>query len=235
MTTPTPAHTSPATAVRIWDLPTRLFHWLLAAAVIGLVITGNVGGNAMNWHFRLGYAVLALLVFRLLWGLVGGRWSRFASFFPTPGRLWRYLRGSASAVETAGHNPLGALAVLAMLGLLALQVFSGLMTDDEIAFTGPLVARVPGEWVSWATSWHSNWGAPLLMGLIGLHLLALLVHRLLGHRLVKAMVLGDKTLAEPVPPAQDSAATRLLALLLAALAAGGVWLLLWWATPTPLG
>ena len=81
--------------VRIWDLPTRLFHWLLAVSVIGLIVTAKVGGDAMNWHFRLGYVVFALLLFRLVWGFVGGRWSRFASFFPTPTRLGRYLRGQA--------------------------------------------------------------------------------------------------------------------------------------------
>ena len=115
--------------VRIWDLPTRLFHWLLAACVIGLVVTAKVGGEAMNWHLRLGYAVFGLLVFRLLWGLVGGHWSRFASFVPTPGRLARYLGGRASAADTAGHNPLGALSVLAMLAVLGLQVATGLMAD----------------------------------------------------------------------------------------------------------
>ncbi len=108
----------PTHTIRIWDLPTRLFHWLLAASVVALVVTAKVGGNAMVWHFRLGYVVLALLAFRLVWGLVGGRWSRFASFVPTPGRLWRYLRGSSAEADSAGHSPLGALSVLALLGVL---------------------------------------------------------------------------------------------------------------------
>ena len=69
----------PTHTIRIWDLPTRLFHWLLAASVVALVVTAKVGGNAMVWHFRLGYVVLALLAFRLLWVLVGGGWSRFSS------------------------------------------------------------------------------------------------------------------------------------------------------------
>ena len=85
------------TTVRIWDLPTRLFHWALAACIVGLVVTAKVGGEAMNWHFRLAYAVFTLLVFRLLWGLVGGHWSRFASFFPTPGRLARHFGGRSTA------------------------------------------------------------------------------------------------------------------------------------------
>ena len=85
--------------VRIWDLPTRVFHWLLAAAVICSVITAKIGGNAMAWHFRSGYLILTLLAFRLVWGLVGGRWSRFASFIYSPATLLRYLRGQARPEE----------------------------------------------------------------------------------------------------------------------------------------
>ena len=85
--------------VRIWDLPTRIFHWALAVCIVALVITANVGGNAMVWHFRLGYTVLALLVFRLVWGLVGGRWSRFSappsSPSGVPGRRRARLSGQA--------------------------------------------------------------------------------------------------------------------------------------------
>ena len=151
---------------RIWDLPTRLFHWALAACVIALVITAKVGGDAMNWHFRLGYAVFALLIFRLLWGFVGGHWSRFASFFPTPGRLSRYLGGRATAADTAGHNPLGALSVLALLTVLSVQVGTGLFTDDEIAFAGPLTSLVSGDTVWTLTSWHKTWGQWLVIGLV---------------------------------------------------------------------
>ena len=146
------------TTVRIWDLPTRLFHWALAACVIGLIVSAKVGGDAMNWHFRLAYAVFTLLVFRVLWGLVGGHWSRFATFFPTPGRIARYLGGRAPASETAGHSAVGALSVLAMMAALVLQVASGLFTDDEIAFAGPLTSLVSGDWVGRATTWHKGWG-----------------------------------------------------------------------------
>ncbi|TDM08566.1 MAG: hypothetical protein C4K60_03845 [Ideonella sp. MAG2] len=140
---------SPLVPTRVWDLPTRLFHWLLVLAVIGLVITGNVGGNAMVWHARLGVGVGCLLVFRLVWGVVGGRWSRFASFVRSPAALLRYVRGVSEAHEYVhvGHNPLGALSVLALLTVLLVQVSSGLVADDEIAFTGPLIS-----WVSGATS-----------------------------------------------------------------------------------
>ncbi len=105
--------------VRVWDLPTRLFHWLLFLCICAAVITAYIGGNAMAWHLRLGETVLALLMFRLVWGLIGGRWSRFASFMFGPRTLWRYLRDSG---ESVGHSPLGALAVWAMLGWVVLQV-----------------------------------------------------------------------------------------------------------------
>ncbi len=156
------ASSAPASVrVRVWDLPTRLFHWLLAACVIGAVISAKIGGNAMVWHMRLGYAVLALLLFRLVWGLVGGRWSRFASFIYGPAAYWRYLSGRARAEDQfeVGHNPLGALSVFAMLAWLALQVGSGLIADDEIAITGPLVRFVSIETsLSW-TAHHKTWGA----------------------------------------------------------------------------
>lgn len=222
--------------VRIWDLPTRLFHWLLALAVVGMVVTANIGGNAMNLHLRLGYAVFTLLLFRLLWGLVGGRWSRFASFWPTPGRLRRYLRGDG-APELAGHNPLGALSVLAMLGVLALQVGSGLMADDEIAFAGPLTARVSGATVALASRYHTALGKYLVVGLIALHLLAIAGYALRGRKLVPPMIHGDKPMPTEaaVIATRDTAGTRLLALVLLGLSAGVVWAVVQWAGAGALG
>lgn len=221
--------------VRIWDLPTRLFHWSLATCVVALVVTGKVGGDAMNWHFRLGYAVFALLVFRLAWGFVGGRWSRFASFVPTPGRLSRYLRGQALPQDTAGHNPLGALSVFALLTVLALQVATGLMADDEIAFAGPLTALVSGDTVAAATSWHKGWGQALVLGLVALHVLAIVFYLLRRKNLVRPMVLGDKPMAVAVAPARDSAGTRLLALGLLGAAAAVVWWVVRLGSPAMLG
>ena len=78
--------------IRVWDLPTRLFHWALAACVVGLVVTANVGGNWMTWHGRLGYTVLSLLLFRIVWGFIGGHWSRFGSFAYGPSSVLAYLR-----------------------------------------------------------------------------------------------------------------------------------------------
>jgi cytochrome b len=213
--------------VRIWDLPTRLFHWLLAASVVALVVTAKVGGNAMVWHFRLGYLVLALVTFRLVWGLVGGRWSRFTSFLPSPARLLAYLRGNARPQDKAGHNPLGALSVVALLGVTAAQVGSGLFTDDEIAFAGPLTRFVSGEVVSQFTTYHKAVGQYLLMALVALHLLAIAYYTLVRkERLVRPMVQGDKQLQDPVEPSKDTASTRALALAVAAACAA----LAWWVS-----
>ncbi len=209
--------------IRIWDLPTRLFHWLLAFCVVGLVVTGNVGGAWMEWHLRLGYAVVALLVFRVCWGFIGGRWSRFASFIYSPASLVRYLRGQAPLAHTAGHSPLGALAVFAMLLVLAAQVGTGLMSDDEIATFGPLVRFVSGDTVEAATSYHKNIGKFLVIGLVVIHLLAIAFYKLARRKpLTRAMVTGNKQLSEPMPAANDGWAHRLLALGLLVLAGAGV-------------
>lgn len=211
--------------VRVWDLPTRLFHWVLVICVVLLVITGNIGGDAMAWHFRLGLMVLTLVVFRVLWGFVGGYWSRFAQWFPTPGRTLGYLRGTVKA--PLGHNPLGAWSVLALLVLLALQVSSGLMSDDEIAFAGPLTRFVSGDWVALATKYHKHIGKLVLMLLIVLHVAAVVYYKLAKRDdLIRPMIHGDKTTDEPTTESRDTLSTRLLALAMLAVGvalAGYVW------------
>ena len=210
--------------VRVWDLPTRLFHWALVGCVVGLVITGNVGGNAMVWHGRLGYAVLTLLLFRLVWGFVGGRWSRFGSFVVSPTSTFAYLRGQIAPERSVGHNPLGAWSVLALLLVLFAQVGSGLFADDEIAFTGPLAGLVSGDWVSNLTRYHKDVGKLLLIGLVVLHLLAIAFYRLLRRQhLVRPMIVGDKLLPHPAPASNDSARTRWWALLVLLLCAAAVY------------
>ncbi|MET0518764.1 MAG: cytochrome b/b6 domain-containing protein [Burkholderiaceae bacterium] len=216
--------------VRIWDLPTRLFHWVLALCVSGSVISAKIGGNAMIWHQRLGCTVLALLAFRLLWGLVGGRWSRFASFLYGPGALWRYLRGRPRSGELfeVGHSPLGALAVLAMLAWLLMQVGSGLVADDEIMLTGPLARFVStATSLAW-TAYHKRYGQWGLYLLVGLHLTAIAYYRLRSNRrdLIAPMFSGDKRLPPAVPATRDTLATRLTALALLLASAAGVVLLI---------
>ena len=212
--------------VRVWDLPTRLFHWTLAVCVVGLVVTANMGGNWMNWHLRLGYAVLTLLLFRVVWGFVGGHWSRFGSFLFQPATLWRYLRGQGDTAHSVGHSPLGALSVFALLAVLLLQVGTGLVSDDDIAFSGPLSRFVSGDTVAAATGYHKNIGKFIVMGLVALHLAAILFYKLARKQsLVRPMLAGDKRLNAPATNARDSAGTRLLALGVFLVCAGAVrWL-----------
>jgi cytochrome b len=205
--------------VRVWDLPTRLFHWALVVCVIGLAITGTVGGSAMVWHFRFGYCVLTLLLFRIIWGLVGGRWSRFGAFIYTPQSVINYLKGQGRPEHGVGHSPIGAGSVFAMLGFLLMQVGSGLFSDDEIAFAGPLTRFVSNDAVSLATNYHKNIGKWVLLGLVLLHLLAIIFYLRRKHKLVGAMLHGDKELVIPVPPSRDDTASRMAALLILAVCA----------------
>jgi cytochrome b len=212
--------------IRVWDLPTRLFHWLLVLAVSGAVLAAQVGGDAMAWHFRFGYGVFALLAFRLVWGLVGGRWSRFGSFLYSPAALLRDLRGRSAADQAvaAGHRPLGALSVFAMLAVLLVQVGTGLVADDEIVTTGPLNRFVSTGLGLSATSWHKSWGQWLIYGLVTLHVLAIVFYALRKSNLVRAMLVGDKHLPPGTPATGDTPGQRVLAaLVMAACVAGVLW------------
>ena len=215
-------------AVRVWDLPTRVFHWALATCVVTSVVSAKIGGNAMACHFRIGYVVFALLVFRVIWGVVGGRWSRFGSFVHAPATTLRYLRGRTHPDELldVGHNPLGALSVFGLIAILALQVGTGLFADDDIANTGPLIRFVSGATSSLLTKWHKNFGQWLILALVALHVAAILFYLLKKqHNLVRPMVTGDKPLPPGVPASVDTTGSRLLAAALLALCAGGVaWL-----------
>lgn len=203
--------------VRVWDLPTRIFHWTLALTVVAAIVTAKIGGNAMLWHMRLGLLALALLAFRLLWGFVGGHWSRFASFAYPPRTVAAYLRGGAGRDGRleVGHNPLGALSVFALLALLVVQVATGLVADDEIATTGPLNGLVSGHTARLASGWHAAWGQYVIVALVLLHVGAVLYYLHVKKRnLIAPMWHGDKHVGLDVPSARDGAPQRLLALVL---------------------
>lgn len=211
------------TKLRVWDLPTRLFHWTLAVVVIALVVTAKVGGAWMDWHLVLGHVALALVVFRLFWGFVGGHWSRFTTFVRGPAAIWRYLRGQER--PGPGHSPLGALSVLALLLVLLAQVTSGLMTDDAVFHAGPLVSHVSTDWVDTASSYHKQWGQWLVLALVVLHLLAIVFYtRIRRQTLVRPMLTGDQVATDSAPASRDGWAQRVLALvLLGGCAALAVW------------
>ncbi|MEP6504384.1 MAG: cytochrome b/b6 domain-containing protein [Betaproteobacteria bacterium] len=218
--------------VLLWDLPLRVFHWSLVAAVTTAVVTGELGGPWIVWHGRAGLLIVGLLVFRFVWGLVGSATSRFASFAPSPGSVVAYLRGRWRGI---GHNPLGALSVFALLGLLALQAATGLFGNDDIAFAGPLNHVVDDTLGARVTGWHRllAWG---LFALMALHLLAIVFHvAIKRHRLVRPMITGlvDVDAGTPLPPSGRAGGKGRFALLLAVSLAGAGVLALAWAGRAP--
>jgi cytochrome b len=221
--------------VRVWDLPTRLFHWALAVLIVAAIVTQNMGGNAMEWHFRAGYAVLALLGFRILWGLLGSRYARFSNFHYHPSTIIGYLRGSKEALKKKylGHNPLGSLSVFALLGVVLTQAVTGLFANDDIAYDGPLVKFISKELSDQITWFHKEVSGTLIYVLVCMHVAAVAFYYFRKRQnLVKPMITGDHDVDYDAPAANDSWAMRLFALMLLAACAGGVYYLV--SLPQPV-
>lgn len=211
--------------IRVWDLPVRLFHWVLVALITVSVITQEIGGNAMEWHFLSGYAALTLVLFRILWGLVGTRYARFSSFVHGPAAIIAYLRGAAE--HRPGHNPLGSLSVFAMLGVVLAQAVSGLFTNDDIASEGPLVKFISKELSDSITWFHKALSINLLYALVGLHIAAIGYYYFGKRRnLVKPMITGDQEVSVEAPAADDSGKTRMMAAVILAACAAAVYCLI---------
>lgn len=175
--------------IGLWDLPTRIFHWALAACVIGSIASAKIGGNAMAWHGRFGLAVLGLLTFRLAWGFLGSTYARFARFVRGPAAIKAYLHGEWRG---EGHNPLGALSVLAMLGTLLLLAATGLFANDDIAFEGPLYALAGKALSDRVTGIHRLF-EPAILLLVAAHVCAIAYYVLLrGETLIRPMLTGTK-------------------------------------------
>jgi cytochrome b len=178
----------------VWDLPVRIFHWLLVAAFAGAFVTNRLGVAYFGWHELCGYAVIVLVAFRIVWGVVGTRHALFRNFVRGPRETLRYtasvLRGRPQAYP--GHNPLGALMVVVLLVALGVQAILGLFGNDEIVNVGPLYGYVSDAVSLRLTSLHRHlfyW----IAAAIGLHVAAVVAHRVLhGERLVKAMITGRK-------------------------------------------
>lgn len=215
--------------IRVWDLPVRLFHWVLVVLIAVSIITQEIGGNAMDWHFRSGYAVLALIAFRLVWGLVGTRYARFSDFIHGPTAIIAYFRGksSESTERFHGHNPVGSLSVFALLGVILIQAVSGLFANDDIASEGPLVKFISKDLSDQFTWFHTEVSAWVVYFLIGLHILAI-AYYYAGKKqnLVTPMITGDKTVDADAPSANDSWAMRSLAAAILLTCAAGVYFLI---------
>ncbi len=176
--------------IRVWDLPIRLFHWLLVLCIVGSVISVNLGGNAIQWHAYFGYCILTLLIFRIVWGFVGSTHARFAAFFPSKKAVFDYLSGNAP--RAIGHNPIGAISVFALLFVLSIQVLTGLFVDDEIAFQGPLAKYVSSETASFLSQIHEG-NQVVIYILIATHIAAIFYYKKFkGQDLIGPMISGDK-------------------------------------------
>ena len=200
--------------VRVWDLPTRVFHWALLVCIIGSLVSVKIGGDAIAWHFRFGFAILTLVAFRVIWGFIGSRYARFASFPPNPVAALKYLGGRAE--PTPGHNPLGAFSVYGLLAALAFQAGTGLFANDSIMWDGPLRPLVSSDTSDWITRLHRI-NRFVVLGLIALHLGAIAYYaRIRKETLVAPMLGGDREYpagAALPEAAEDGTGLRLRALI----------------------
>ena len=176
--------------IRVWDLPIRLFHWLLVVCIAGSFLTINLGDEFIQWHAYFGYSILTLLIFRIIWGFVGSTHARFSSFLPTKKAIFNYLSGSSPRV--LGHNPIGAISVFALIFVLSVQVLTGLFVDDEVSFQGPLAKYVSGSISSFFSEIHEG-NQVVIYTLIAIHIAAIWYYKKFkGENLIKPMINGDK-------------------------------------------
>jgi cytochrome b len=195
----------------VWDLPLRAFHWLFAVSICASYATAQPGSGWMPWHMRLGYWMMGLLTFRILWGFVGPRHARFTSFLAGPRTMWRYAKGLTGfdqAIQSVGHNPLGGVMVVVMLLLVAFQVSTGLFATDDIVWTGPYNPTVSSATARLLTSLHHR-NFNLIWAAIALHVGAIVYYALVKKQnLVPAMLTGWKP-AEAVPAAEAITSSEL--------------------------
>jgi cytochrome b len=211
--------------VQVWDLPVRLFHWSLVVLIVFSVTSGKLGGNWMEWHLRSGYCILALVLFRIVWGLTGSQTARFSDFVHGPKRVLGYARsllGGATPFH-AGHNPTGGLMIVLMLILLLVQTTTGLFADDDIATRGPLADKASGAIVSLFTTIHRI-NINVILACVALHVCAALFYlKVKKDNLIKPMITGTKAIPDDHPaPSLSGHAPAVI--IIAVAAAFVVWL-----------
>jgi cytochrome b len=226
----------PSAAKLVWDLPVRICHWALLVAVLGAYFTHWLGLRWFTVHVWCGYAVLVLVGARIVWGVVGTRHARFSDFVRSPASTLRYLWSwrDGTGARYAGHNPLGAYMVIVLLLLLLGIAASGLFANDQIANTGPLYGYVSAAVSDQLSGWHQRL-FQLLEIAVGLHVAAVLAHRLLRHEeLIGPMISGKKP-AQWLGPGDEIRGSRAwLALLIVLLLALGLVRLVATAPPASL-
>ena len=219
----------------VWDLPLRVFHWLFAGAVAACWITAKVGFDWMQYHFYLGYLVIGLLIFRVIWGFIGPHHARFSSFLEKPSAIQAYARHlfHRNSTPSVGHNPIGGLMVILMLLLAVVQVSTGLFSTDAVIWTGPYYPLVKHSTASLLSSIHSV-NQNIILGAVGLHILAIIYYRAYKKQsLVSAMFTGYKPAALVSPQQAISSSQLLKAVVVCAVAACVVYVLIVNAPPPP--
>lgn len=205
-------------SVAVWDLPTRLFHWGLVVLVTVAVVSAKL--DRMDTHMLAGEAVLALLLFRLVWGLIGSQTARFTDFVKGPRAVLDYAAGRHGRRPVLGHNPMGGLMVVVLLLALLTQAVSGLFTSDDILVDGPLVPLAASATVATLSSLHRLLSDGILI-LVGLHVLAVLVYLLVKkENLIRPMITGRKAIPADSPVAAPKRTPAAVALAILAAAAG---------------
>ena len=211
--------------ILIWDWPLRLFHWVVVLLLIGSYLTMAVWRDFdLHTHRLIGYTILGLVLFRLLWGFVGGRHARFLSFVKGPRAIFRHIGelGRRGDPGHGGHNALGALSVLALLASLLVQTLSGLFNSDDILAEGPLAGLVDAETRSFFGRVHQI-NFIVLLVLIGLHLAAIAFYVFWkGQGLVRAMIGGRR---HDLAPEQAGTTPSFWLVVFCALVAAGLVLL----------
>jgi cytochrome b len=202
-------------AVRVWDMPTRVFHWVTVALVAAAYATWRL--NWMDWHYRVGEALLALVLFRLLWGAFGSETARFSRFLAAPRTVSRYLASwlGDEPDRQAGHNPAGGWMVLLLIGLLLVETLTGLYIANDVVDVGPLTEITPAAVADTIDRLHAIlWN--VLLAAVALHVLAIVAYAAAKrHNLILPMITGRKHLPEGVPAPRLAGSLR-AALLLAA-------------------
>ena len=182
----------------VWDIPTRLFHWLLVFSLLAQYATAKWLDGYMDWHFYIGYFTLGLILYRVVWGIVGTRHARFWSFFPTPSKIMSYGKTlfKRDSEMQAGHNPIGAIMVFVLLALVGTQAVSGLFVSDDVLHDGPYNGIEDQALVKTMSWLHHNVFDWLLIA-IGLHVAAVLVYLWYKKQnLIQPMVTGKKPVDE---------------------------------------
>jgi cytochrome b len=221
---PRSGNATSTTRVLVWDFPIRFVHWALVLLLIGLVTTGKLGADWLIWHMRMGYAVIALVVFRVIWGFVGSRNARFTAFLYGPSRVLRYVRSFRGTHDVhASHNPAGGWMVVLLLVALLVQTTTGLFTNDDILWGGPLSEKVSKETSDAFSAVHRRWWW-VIVALSVLHIGAVLAYLVaLRDNLIVPMFTGYKVLPTGVAKPDDAAASPVRALVLIALCGFAVW------------